>query len=442
MARRAIKLTDVPAAGTDLEDYVASLFQSSGYYVEKSLVERDPDDVLELDIVATHYTNQLPESILVEAKGGKWGYTDIFKVCGWMHYLNQTRGAFFVTKDQSKDLERVKARVAQMGIKLVQLDDFTRAVATFEAAELGSPANDSLVLLWRFSSMVERTLIRTIHEASKKEPKADGPSEILRYHRLVNDGVFFTETYVETLDLLYDAYKSHPKLTLATALEMDGHPYDPDPPATNNSLIGEALREGKHDLLQASLYTEHRARLAILRAAVNLCCMNPDGYEKSLEPGSLEWMTYYCLPRTFIDAMEWLRGQPHFHLYALFWQQFLWGWGGFYLRHMRDAEFEWMSRYSGIPVDEIPNALTAFDRFFPMGQGGWTLESDYHDIASIKMMPMAFQGIGAHQRRQEYDDPDLTKIRGTGYTAVNMGRWINCTVDFLGGTEIEEKASD
>ncbi|WIY01254.1 restriction endonuclease [Amycolatopsis mongoliensis] len=438
MPQKAIRLTDVPAAGTDLEDYVAALFHASGYYVEKSLVERDPDDVLELDIVATRYTEKHPDSIIVEAKGGKWGYTDIFKVVGWMRYLHQARGAFFVVRDQSKDVGRVKLRSSRMGVSFVHLDDFARASQIFEEAELGSPSSSAVVNLWRFSSMVERKLVKNIHSDIKVRPEAIGPTEILRYHRLVNDGIFFTETHVETLEMLYGAYKDHPKLTLAAAQELQNGTYDPNPALEQNALIREALIQGNHNILQSSLYAEHRARLAILRAAVNLCCTYPGGYESSLESGSDEWNAYWLLPQTFREALTWLSAQRNFHLYALFWQQFLWGWGGFYLRHIQETEFEWMSKYSGLPSADIPSALETFDRFFPMGKSSWITESNYTDIVQVKLMPMAFQGIGAHQRRQEYDDAKLEKIGGIGYTVTNMKRWINLTVDFLGGIYIEE----
>ena len=50
-----VHLSDIPEAGGDLEDYVAALFQASGYFVEKNVTERDPGDVLELDLVASSF---------------------------------------------------------------------------------------------------------------------------------------------------------------------------------------------------------------------------------------------------------------------------------------------------------------------------------------------------------------------------------------------------
>src|SRR5690242_19722425 len=91
-----IALPRVPGSGPQLEDYVAGMFQAAGYFVEKNIRQRDVTDVLELDAVATSYDGALPESVLAEAKGGRWGFPDIFKVAGWMAYLGIDRGGFFV----------------------------------------------------------------------------------------------------------------------------------------------------------------------------------------------------------------------------------------------------------------------------------------------------------------------------------------------------------
>ncbi len=69
MSRRVVELPDIPGAGEELEDYVAALFQASGHFVEKQLVESDPADLLELDIVSTDYTHDEAVRQLIEVKG-------------------------------------------------------------------------------------------------------------------------------------------------------------------------------------------------------------------------------------------------------------------------------------------------------------------------------------------------------------------------------------
>lgn len=103
MSKKVVKLPDIPGAGEELEDYIAALFQASGHFVEKQIVESDPADLLELDIFVTDYAPEKAVQRLVEVKGGKWGFTDLFKVVGWMRYLDLQHGAFFITRWEDRE---------------------------------------------------------------------------------------------------------------------------------------------------------------------------------------------------------------------------------------------------------------------------------------------------------------------------------------------------
>lgn len=429
----AVKLSDVPAAGADLEHYAAALFQAAGYFVERNIVQRDPTEILELDLVVTNYSPPKPTSILCEVKGGDWGYSDLFKVVGWMKYLQIDRGAFFTKKQtDATRAETIAAKFAPLGISLVEFGDFSSAAALFEAAGLGRLGPTENIALWRHSYALDQKLTRRVLSVSKSQRDRKGPAEVLRYHRLINDGIFFTETIVGRLHKLYDAYKDHPKMSLACAMEMDGMPFDPHTDATANDRLGEAMREGKHPILQASMYLEHRARLSILKAAVDFACTFPDGINPPTKDDfSWDYFLFEDLPDTFKHGLVWLRQQPSYWLYALFWQQFLWGWGGFYLDDREEAEFAWMSAASGIPVDEIPTALRAFDHFFPLPQG-WFVTPGWTAARVVRMMPTYFEGIGAHHRRQTYDvQGSFAVLNCPGYTSQDLARWNNCAVSFL-----------
>ena len=52
-----------------------------------------------------------------------------------------------------------------------------------------------------------------------------------------------------------------------------------------------------------------------------------------------------------------------------------------------------------MPVDEIPIALSAFDKLFPVGDRGWFREAWNHQSRMVMMMPAAMRGIGAARRR-------------------------------------------
>ncbi|MFI2380482.1 hypothetical protein ACH5AO_36425 [Streptomyces sp. NPDC018964] len=432
MSTKVVTLPESPK-GEELEDYIAALFQASGHFVEKQIIESDPSDILELDIFATYYGPEEAVQQLIEVKSGKWGFTDLFKVVGWMEYLGLERGAFFMTRWD--DRESAQRKMEPLGLDVVCFDDFGAAPRLFTEKGFGSFTEPRLIGLWRHSYGVERKFVKLIHQ--KERAGAEGAKAAKTYHRQINNGTFFARAPEESLALLYDAYREHPKLALGYAREIDGAGFDPHTPASDSPSYKTALRNGMHPELQACMYLEHRARLAILKAAVDYALAHPDGPPKFSvsEDGKsffFQGLTYRLLPETFHDGIAWLREQPSFRRYATFWQQFLWGWGGFYLKDRAGEEFEWMAQYSGIPAGEIPTALEAFDRFFPIA-GGWLTTPGSTDIHMLKMVPFIFQGIGAHQRRIQYNlVGNLSALKPSApYTIPDLARRISCAVDFL-----------
>ncbi|MFB8000464.1 hypothetical protein ACFC4G_47990 [Streptomyces sp. NPDC056002] len=427
-----MELPDIPGAGEELEDYVAALFQASGHFVEKQLVESDPADLLELDIVSTDYTHEEAVRQLIEVKGGGWGYTDLFKVVGLMTYLKIDRGAFFITKWDKR--ETAPSRMGPLGLNVVCFKDFKAAPAHFTQKGFGTFVEPELIELWQHSYGVERRFVKLLHQRARKQ-KEEGAKAAKIYHRQINNGTFFARAPEESLAMLYEAYGEHPKLTRGYAHELDGGAFDPQS-VNPSSASYKAMLEGKSPELQACSYLEHRARLSILKAAVDYALAHPDGApELGMSEDGKTWffegLTYHALPATFHSGIAWLREQPNFRRYATFWQQLLWGWGGFYLDDREQREFEWMSRYSGIPADEIPMALEAFDRFFPI-PGGWFVTAGRTDVRMVKMVPWIFQGIGAHHRRVQYGLSDLSGLNPSApYTLGDLAKRINCAVDFL-----------
>lgn len=422
---KTVSLPEVPGSGNELEDYVAALFQASGHFVEKQVVEADPLDLLELDIVTTMYTKSNFQKRLIEVKGGKWGYTDLFKVVGWMQYLNVPLGGFFVT--DWFDLINSAEKMKPLGLDVVQYGDFKAAPAQFESDGFGTPASSDLVELWRHSYNLERALIKQVFDGAKTG--VEGAKSAKSYYKLVNNGTFFVRTPEEALNLLYSAYKDHPKISLGYALELDGGDFDPHAVGVQSPTYRQALRGG-HPAVQACMYLEQRARLSILKSAVDYALLHPQG-PPAIEKGTFTWgdLDFHVLPATFKSGLKWLMEQDHYALYPTFWQQFMWGWGGLYLTDREDEEFAWMSKHSGIPAHEIPTALEAFDHFFPMG--GWWFEPGTAPVRILKMTPYLFQGIGAHHRRVEYGEPELAKLNLGDFGTQVLGSRINKTVDFL-----------
>jgi hypothetical protein len=438
MAR--IALSHVPSSGRELEDYVAGMFQAAGYFVEKNIRQRDVSDVLELDAVATSYDGPVPRSVLAEAKGGRWGFPDIFKVAGWMAYLGIDRGGFFVKEGAgpgARDVGRIHRTVAPMGVSLIDLGDFSDPSARLGEGGFHSQIEPLLLDVWRLSFWVERTVLDNVRRERRARPALRGPQEVLDYHDLVNDHVFFLKDVAERLARIYGAYKSHPRLSAAVAAELSGGPFllgarrAPAAAASarpGDRALAEAVFDGKHPTLQGSLYVEHRARLSILKAAIDLACLSAAGQLPRRDDAR---EAFLALPATFRDGFRALRARPSFRRYALLWQVFLWGLGGFYLADREAEEFGWLSAQTGIPIGEIGDGLRAFDALFPLGKGSWIAPVKGTTLRVARMVPIAFRGVGAVQRlwragAKNYDGFGLGAL-----TRRNLITWHNAVIRLL-----------
>lgn len=246
--KTTIELPDIPSQPTELEDCAAALFQASGHFVERNVTEKDVTEVLEIDAVATSYDGDEPTSVIAEAKAGEWGYSDIFKLYGWMHYLGIPRGALFVTKmSEGKELSKVREKIGRLGMTVIRLDSPDLA-ARFVEAGFPPCCSPIAVEVWRFAYAAQRTLIALLRQAKKTAPRQEGPTTALRYHTLINNEIFFEHDLRVCLSRLYNAFTEHPKLSLGAALEMDGGAFanerGDDPDGELRRAVVRIVREG------------------------------------------------------------------------------------------------------------------------------------------------------------------------------------------------------
>lgn len=433
-----IALPRVPESGHDLEDYVAGMFQAAGYYVERNVRQRDVTDILEIDAVATSYDGPLPRSVLAEAKGGKWGFPDLFKVAGWLAYLGIERGGVFVKEQPGaggRDIEQVHRTIAPLGVAVVDLGDFSDPAARLGARGFRPFRDPSLVELWRLAYWVERTLLDGLRQERRARPKQRLVQEAIAHHDLINDHVFFLGNVPERLQRLYAAYRRHPKLSLSLAAELAGGATDAAPgrlPDGASRMLAEAMYEGKHPALQGSFYVEHRARVSILKAAIDLACLVDAG---ALPRSDATRAAIEALPATFREGLRVLRSRPNYRRYALLWQVFLWGFGGFYLADREEEEFGRLSEQTGVPVGEIGDALSAFDDLFPLAQSPWIVPVRGTSLRVAKMVPAALRGVGAVQRLRWRGARNYDRMALGSLGRRNLITWHNALVRALANTK-------
>ena len=190
---------------------------------------------------------------------------------------------------------------------------------------------------------------------------------------------------------------------------------------------------GRCALLQACFYLEHRARLSILKAAIDYVCLKEAGLLRPRPPAEeidYEQLLFEILPASFHAGLNQLKTEPYFRRYALFWQVFLWGFGGFYLRDRKGVEFEWLAEQTGVPVEEIPRALRAFDILFPTADS-WVTEAGPSQCTIVKMVPLAFRGLGAYHRLRRYKLKQYKDFNYKDYTINDLVKWNNAAVALL-----------
>jgi len=138
------------------------------------------------------------------------------------------------------------------------------------------------------------------------------------------------------------------------------------------------------------------------------------------------------LPSSFINALDILSEHKYFHRYPVFWQWFMWLFGGFILKDYEEREYEVLSQKTGIPKEEIPNAFEAYQILFPR-KDGWFMDLPSSNVKMMRMFPVPFMGVGANYRRFLYtENGKFEELELTGlHTRDDLIKWNNLVVEVL-----------
>ncbi len=113
----SISLPKIPR-DKEYEDFIAAILQCGGYYLERGIIHRIKQDVLELDIVSTKFSKENVERTISEVKSGGWGLSDIFKVRGWLDYLG-LNNASFIVQQPNQTMEISKNIASKIKVALI-----------------------------------------------------------------------------------------------------------------------------------------------------------------------------------------------------------------------------------------------------------------------------------------------------------------------------------
>lgn len=444
--------------GQDFEDFVSAYLLIDGQYLERSIhyylsdeEGKNKKEFLEMDIVATAFSETAVDKSLVEVKSGGFGFPDIFKVYGWMNFLNLPKG-IFVTQSEFKPLEKDFAH-GELNIELISEKNLDgTGIQGFYGLNTDEKTK-ILVETTRYSFAVERDMLNMVQQRKKTSPTG-GISELYSYLNDLVSTTFFTRNPLDRIHKLVDLFYNHRNITARLAYERQNKKCPTadevedigiDSNVFHNLFYKNILDK---DLLYSSLYAELLNRLLVMK-----CCLEyviQDKKNSTVHQDKLfsflDNLAFNTLANNIRDGIRTLKTQQYSYRYPHFWQVFIYTFGGFVLKDKENQQFEILSRLTGIPMEFIPEALSSFDVLFPIRDKQWVFNmNDYNNLDIMMLFPMPFRGIGSNLWRWlctkdgngKFDNikPFLTK----SHTYDNLLKWNNLSCEYLKKYEEKEE---
>lgn len=411
----------------DYEDFVAAWLQVLGYFVETRLLLRSGStEILELDVVASPAGGTPDDRLLVDAKGGKTGFSDLFKIYGWRKYLGIPRGAIIHSKrvdpTRARALEAVTEKTTVHSIYLTT-DNITPRDPVFQVSgATPEQARHLLACTW-YKQIAIRELCANFAHRRKSLPDDALLAAASEYERQV-EASFFNESPLGRIHTLYTGYQNHPRLTgqfveaTSTTKSID-----------QKNLWGAVHDTHEYGWIQYVELIELRARINIVKSALDYALTtdyHPGARVRGGSLGGLDWedLSFIMTPDSFQAGLDALLGTEHAIRIPYLLQSFVEVFGGFYREESDDLVL--LSSLTGIPSADIPKALGVLDAFFPMAEG-WFY--DTRDLRLVKMLPGFLRGVGCFLRHDLYSLSDYSEYSAGTYWLLN--KWHNALYETL-----------
>jgi hypothetical protein len=434
-----VRLPEFPK-GKEFEEYISALLQAGGYYIERNIIDRKGTEVLELDVITTDYSKKLPNIQLLEVKSSEWHFSDLFKVRGWMDYLKLNNAAF-IAKGSRDNVDRFEEVAGVLEITPVIIERIEDSETSISELIQRNNLSDIDISTWRYSYWLERIMLRNLTQKKRCHSDQKRFKVLDDYYFKVNSSLFFIVNLVSRIEQLYSTFKKYPLVSAKCAHEMNGEEFDEDHQTIPRDIYENTFFECNYNDIQISTFIEHRARLAILKNAIDYKLYKDSGdLERTIDIVKFKFKgrtfkisILNILPKTFREGLDEIAKCPHFHLYPIFWQWVMWLFGGFILKDKEKQEYAILSEKTGIPIDEIPDAFNSYELLFPMNNGWFMdLPSD-SNIRIMQMFPVPFMGVGANYRRLLYTKGGkFNELELSGqYTLSDLIKWNNLLIDVL-----------
>lgn len=436
MSREELCIT-IPLIPKDFayEDYVSAVLNIGGYYLERGIHKRKGKDILELDIVTNKFSGSGVAKTISEIKSGGWGFPDIFKVRGWMDYLHFDKASFVVqVPDKNQDTYIQVSHELCIDLIVTEQNGETLSDANLKKIySIPTKAYDKAAIEnLRFSYALERKLTNDIHSTAKN---TEGFLILRDYMFELMENTFFVSEPVDRLDRIFSLFSNHYHITSRLDQERVTMSYEntsKDADISKSSFEELFYNHDKPNKLYGALYVELQHRLSVLKYCVEdiLMPVKEQNMAKMIDN-----IKHAELSSNIHSGIYELKKQHYFYLYPYFWQIFIYLFGGFILLDKKDEEYNLLADITGVPIQEIDNALSAFDILFPIAGGKWMMDVPHTQIRILKFMPSPFCGIGVNFRKSIYCPnkklEELQQVTKYSHTYDDLIRYNNLAYNYL-----------
>jgi hypothetical protein len=425
-----IKLPTDPR-GDQFEEAVSARIRASGYFTEnRTVLDHDGRDILELDVVASPCTDEFLDRWLVDAKKDTAKFADMFKIFGWRTFLNIPRGCIVYGKGLE---ERDKAAFAEICPKLeVHTDHFLpSAHHDLQQLRVLNPTVTKeiraiLAQIGWYQMIADRLVLEEFRAVKKLHPDEPIFERVRQYRRACHLAFFEPEPLTRVV-LLFEAFQNDSGITGAAANWQslkDG--------VNAKDILERARDTHAYPWIQHIMALETRARILIMKY----------GIEAGLEMERLgAHSVYYAtllnqagISRNFRVGFEKARESRYRTQIPYILQVYTEVLGGFLVD---DIDRQLLGQIAGAPIEAVDEAFTLLDTFFPT-QNGWHLNS--RELRILKYTPGYLKGTGAFFRQSCRKLKEYEQIAPQQHWL--LSKWHNAAYFILEKElKVEEKAA-
>lgn len=424
----AIRLPSDPREST-YEDLIAACLTGLGFFVEANLHLRDETtEILELDVVATPVINPLGDVLLLDAKSGKTGIADIFKMFGWRIFLGIPRAC--IVRPTAPDASKLRSLVklgseTSVHVATVNLKDFDLSCFPSKSIAMPDVLRDKVIANAWYGRIGKRLCIHDFTQFSKR-PDLTSPVKAKDYRWAIEQS-FFARQPLERARAVYDAYQTAAGITGVVIDELAGKS------GVYSTKLWDQVRDThEKKAVQFCLMMEHTARLRIVKNSL-IHLIQQESAEGTKDE-ALRWLLdEWAMPASCQRGMAILQKHEFRNHIPFLWQLFIEVFGGFYC-FADSSDVQTLSECTGIPADTIPECLDLYGEFFP-NSSGWFMTAK-GELRIMKNVPAVYHGTGAFLRESLFGTGEYAKK--IPHMAWLVGKWQNALYGIL---EPELKAS-